>query len=71
MLNLIKHSITFPRPHRYYGVNDPVAEKLLRQSNELPKLTPPDDKGITSLYVGGLSFEVTERDLRFVYRVTL
>ena len=52
---------------RYYGVNDPVAEKLLRQTNELPKLTPPDDKGITSLYVGGLSNEISERDLRWVW----
>ena len=49
---------------RYYGVNDPVADKLLRQSSDLPKLSPPEDKGITSLYIGGLSNEVSERDLR-------
>ncbi len=51
---------------RYYGVNDPVAEKLLRQTSNLPKLTPPDDKGITSLYIGGMGHLVTEKDLRFV-----
>ena len=49
---------------RYYGVNDPVADKLLRQSSDLPKLSPPEDKGITSLHIGGLSNEVSKRDLR-------
>ena len=51
---------------RYYGTNDPVAEKLLGQARELPQLTPPEDKGITSLYIGGLSDSVTDRDLRLV-----
>ena len=46
-------------------MNDPVADKLLRQSSDLPKLSPPEDKGITSLYIGGLSNEVSERDLRW------
>lgn len=58
--------MTTPPFDRYYGTNDPVAEKLLRQTNELPKLNPPEDKGITSLYVGGLSNEVSERDLRYM-----
>ena len=49
---------------RYYGVNDPVAEKLLSQAKELPQLTPPEDKAITSLYVGGLSEAISETDLR-------
>ena len=51
---------------RYYGINDPVAEKLLRLSNQLPKLTAPDDKSITSLYVGGVEHDITEKDLRYV-----
>jgi pre-mRNA-splicing factor RBM22/SLT11 len=29
---------------RYYGVNDPVAAKLLRRVSEMPKLEPPEDK---------------------------
>jgi pre-mRNA-splicing factor RBM22/SLT11 len=54
---------------RYYGVNDPVADKLLGQAKELPQLDPPEDKGITSLYIGGLSDAISERDLR--YDITL
>ena len=50
---------------RYYGTNDPVAEKLLGQAKELPQLSPPEDKSITSLYIGGLSDDISERDLRF------
>lgn len=49
---------------RYYGVNDPVADKLLKQASEMPMLTAPDDRGITSLYVGGVDEAVTEKDLR-------
>ena len=51
---------------RYYGTNDPVAEKLLKQASEMPKLSAPDDKSITSLYVGGVDEAVTEKDLRLV-----
>ena len=51
---------------RYYGVNDPVAEKLLRLSDQLPKLSAPDDRSITSLFVGGLEVDITERDLRYL-----
>ena len=50
---------------RYYGINDPVAEKLLGQISDMPKLTPPEDKGITTLYLGGLADSVTERDIRY------
>ena len=49
---------------RYYGTNDPVAEKLLKQASEMPKLSAPDDKTITSLYIGGVDEAVTEKDLR-------
>ena len=51
---------------RYYGTNDPVAEKLLKQASEMPKLSAPDDKTITSLYIGGMDEAVTEKDLRWV-----
>lgn len=51
---------------RYYGTNDPVAEKLLKQASEMPKLSAPDDKTITSLYIGGVDEAVTEKDLRWV-----
>ena len=49
---------------RYYGVNDPVADKMMRLASDMPQLTPPDDHSITSLYVGGLEDTITEKDLR-------
>jgi len=39
---------------RYYGVNDPVAEKLMNRASAMPTLEPPEDTQITTLYVGGL-----------------
>ena len=55
---------------RYYGVNDPVADKLMSRASALPTLEPPEDVQITTLYVGGLEDStategpVTEKDLR-------
>jgi pre-mRNA-splicing factor RBM22/SLT11 len=34
---------------RYYGINDPVANKMLRKLGEAPKLEPPEDQSITTL----------------------
>lgn len=48
---------------RYYGVNDPVADKLLRHAADLPHLVAPEDKSISSLYVGGVDEGITEKDL--------
>ncbi|GBF91525.1 hypothetical protein Rsub_04265 [Raphidocelis subcapitata] len=49
---------------RYYGINDPVAAKLLSRYEERGKLTPPEDTSVATLYVGGLTPEITENDLR-------
>ncbi|KAL8130299.1 hypothetical protein V2J09_019454 [Rumex salicifolius] len=49
---------------RYYGVNDPVALKLLNKAGEMSSLQPPDDESIKTLYVGGLDARVNEQDLR-------
>lgn len=49
---------------RYYGVNDPVAMKLLNKAGEMSTLEPPDDESIKTLYVGGLDARITEQDLR-------
>lgn len=49
---------------RYYGVNDPVALKLLGKAGEMPTLAPPEDESIKTLYVGGLTGRITEQDLR-------
>lgn len=50
---------------RYYGVNDPVADKLLKRAAAMPALPPPDDKTITTLYIGNLG-NLTEQDIRCV-----
>ncbi|XP_047196632.1 pre-mRNA-splicing factor RBM22 [Hippoglossus stenolepis] len=49
---------------RYYGINDPVADKLLKRASTMPRLDPPDDKSIFTLYIGGLGDTVTDGDLR-------
>lgn len=49
---------------RYYGVNDPVAEKMMNRASEMPKLEKPEDQTITTLYVGNLNDITTEKDLR-------
>ncbi|KMT13190.1 hypothetical protein BVRB_4g085950 isoform B [Beta vulgaris subsp. vulgaris] len=49
---------------RYYGVNDPVAMKLLNKAGEMQTLEPPEDESIKTLYVGGLDARITEQDLR-------
>ncbi|KAF2312596.1 hypothetical protein GH714_035177 [Hevea brasiliensis] len=49
---------------RYYGVNDPVALKLLNKAGEMPSLEAPEDESIRTLYVGGLDARITEQDLR-------
>lgn len=48
---------------RYYGVNDPVADKLLKRAAAMPALPPPEDKSITTLYVGNIG-TLTDQDLR-------
>ncbi|KAK9796709.1 hypothetical protein WJX73_008424 [Symbiochloris irregularis] len=49
---------------RYYGVNDPVANKMMNRMDQLPKPEPPQDQSITTLYVGGLVLDATESELR-------
>ena len=74
---------------RYYGTNDPVAEKMLRRTNGMyciddcnywmhtgwrsaesaTAIEPPEDKSITTLFIGGITADTTEQDLRFVTEV--
>ncbi|KDD74917.1 hypothetical protein H632_c989p0, partial [Helicosporidium sp. ATCC 50920] len=49
---------------RYYGVNDPVAEKMLGRAAKAADLTPPEDASIQTLFVGGLGEDVSEEDVR-------
>lgn len=48
---------------RFYGVNDPVAEKLLSRYKELPTLDAPEDKTVTTLYIGNV-VDIDEQTLR-------
>lgn len=49
---------------RYYGRNDPVADKIMKRASQLPSLDPPEDKTITTLYVGNIAEHLTEKDIR-------
>lgn len=49
---------------RYYGVNDPVADKILKRAAALPTLPTPEDKTITTLYVGNIGEHLTETDIK-------
>jgi pre-mRNA-splicing factor RBM22/SLT11 len=49
---------------RYYGINDPVAKKILTgySGTKVPK--PPSDVNITSLYISGLTDDsISDKDL--------
>ena len=48
------------------GVNNPLVKKLLSQAAHMPMLSTPDDRSITSLYIGGVDTSITEEDLRLV-----
>lgn len=54
---------------RYYGVNDPVAEKILRgldgeAGKKYGAPDPPADMSVRTLFVGGLTSLITEAELR-------
>jgi len=50
---------------RYYGVDDPVAQKLLTKADvQLSSVKPPNDSEITTLWLGGLTPAILEDDLR-------
>lgn len=51
---------------RYYGINDPVAEKMLSKvSNK--KNMPPEDRSITTLFIGNVGDSVSEDDLKSAF----
>lgn len=49
---------------RYHGENDPLARKYFRKAEEDMTMQPPEDKSVTTLYIGGLEPGVKERDVR-------
>ena len=40
---------------RYHGKNDPLAQKILEKIEEFKVPDPPDDKTITTLFIGGVT----------------
>ncbi len=49
---------------RYYGNNDPVAEKMLGKNKKFPPPPPPVDQSIKTLFVGGLVESIGQTELR-------
>jgi len=49
---------------RFHGENDPLARKILRRADEEMTLQPPEDRSITTLYVGGLPQGTKDKDVR-------
>jgi len=54
---------------RYFGMNDPVANKILKKATtrEQRSLPPPEDTTITTLWVGGIPENTSEKDIRDVF----
>lgn len=52
---------------RYYGINDPVAKKIMARAVNIPTLNPPKDSSITTLFVGNISSAIKEMDLREIF----
>jgi len=48
---------------RYHGINDPVAKKLLSKHDAL-SLNPPLDKEIKTLYVGNVTEDIADQDIK-------
>jgi len=52
---------------RYFGINDPVAKKILRGFNESKMPNFPADKSITTLFIGGITDDsLREKDLLYI-----
>lgn len=49
---------------RYYGINDPVANKMLSRVAAYEKPAPPADTSITTIWIGGLPLGTQAQTLR-------
>lgn len=49
---------------RFHGENDPLAKKIIRHAEDDLTIVPPEDRSVTTLYLGGLDSSVTEKDVR-------
>ena len=49
--------------NRYMGVNDPIAKRIIeKMDNKQQRMVPPEDKTITTLFLGGITDEMTEQE---------
>eukprot|EP00008_Paramoeba_atlantica_P014907 CAMPEP_0201479720 /NCGR_PEP_ID=MMETSP0151_2-20130828/4368_1 /ASSEMBLY_ACC=CAM_ASM_000257 /TAXON_ID=200890 /ORGANISM="Paramoeba atlantica, Strain 621/1 / CCAP 1560/9" /LENGTH=385 /DNA_ID=CAMNT_0047861333 /DNA_START=8 /DNA_END=1165 /DNA_ORIENTATION=+ len=50
---------------RYYGMNDPVAQKILNgKAKKMKEMVPPADKLVKTLWLGGIYPPIDEKDIR-------
>lgn len=52
---------------RYYGIHDPVADRMLARAEKMPCLKPPSDTNITTLFIGNLTPMISVQDIREVF----
>jgi pre-mRNA-splicing factor RBM22/SLT11 len=50
---------------RYYGVNDPVAKKILNRARDKLTVHPPKDSDLKTLYIGNVDSRISEQDLKY------
>jgi len=48
---------------RFNGVNDSLAGKILKKIKKSEKPVPPENKNITTLFIGGVDETLTENDI--------
>ena len=48
---------------RFFGVSDPLANKMLTKIKKEEKPQPPENKNITTLFLGGVEDDLTETDI--------
>ena len=53
---------------RFLGQNDPVANKILGRVYDNPRVKPPEDKSISSMYIRDLPTELTESYLVDIFQ---
>lgn len=48
---------------RYNGVNDPLAEKIAEKIKSFKIPDPPEDKEITTFFIGGIDQSTTKEEI--------
>jgi len=53
---------------RYYGTNDPVANKILSRAANMSRLNAPSETSMTTLFVGNIVPAITEQDIKDIFQ---